>query len=471
MANPLQENVGKLKDRLNPQLFSEFTDRYQSEPRGLFTCTDGILLVPTTTREVAEIVKQCNTLEIPVIPFGGGTGLVGGQIYSGPKVPAVVSLHKLNSIRDISPVDQTVTVEAGCVLQSLQEEVDRTNHLFPLSIASKGSCQIGGNLATNAGGVHVIRYGNTRDLCLGIEVVLPDGLVINNLNMLRKDNHGLDLKNLMIGSEGALGIITAATMRIFPKPIEEAAAILSVPDLTRAIKLLSFFKENFGGLISAFELISDTSFQFVRETGLVSNLPFQKIPRWAVLVDLGSEFKLNLDDRLLEVSSQALERNLIIDGVFAHSEKQRLDFWILRELIPEANRIIGALVSNDISVPISMIPAFVEKANAEIAKIGEYTSNCFGHIGDGNLHYNVFDRGVSKSNSRHKKINLIRETILSIVDDLGGSTSAEHGTGRLKVEELNKYRGKNYIETIGKIKQALDPKGIMNPGVLIKSLD
>ena len=471
MANPVRAKINKLKERLNPQLFSEFSEHYQSEPRGLFTCSEGMLLVPTTTLEVSEIVTHCNSLGIPVIPFGGGTGLVGGQIYTGPEFPAVVSLHKLNRIREISTTDYTVTVEAGCVLQKLQEEIARAGHLFPLSIASKGSCQIGGNLATNAGGVHVIRYGNTRDLCLGIEVVLPNGSIMSNLNRLRKDNHGLDLKNLMIGSEGILGIITAATLKVFPRPIEEAAVILSVPDLAKAVALLNFFKENFGQLISAFELISETSFKFVRDAGLVSNLPFQTLPRWAVLVDLGSEFKMDLKERLLEVSSQAVERNLILDGVFAHSEKQRSDFWNLRELIPEANRKIGAVVSNDISVPISKLPTFVEKADAEIAKIGEYTSNCFGHIGDGNLHYNVFDCTDSSSKSTSLLKHQIREAILAIVNDLGGSTSAEHGTGRLKVEELNKYRGETYVETIGKIKHTFDPMGIMNPGVLIKTRD
>ena len=466
MANPVRAKISKLKEKLNPQLFSEFSDHYQSEPRGLFTCSEGILLVPTTTHEVSEIVTNCNSLGIPVVPFGGGTGLVGGQIYTGPEIPAVISLHKLNRLREISTSDHTVTVEAGCILQNLQEEVEKAGCFFPLSIASKGSCQIGGNLATNAGGVHVIRYGNTRDICLGIEVVLPDGSIMNTLNRLHKDNHGLDLKNLMIGSEGTLGIITAATMKIFLRPIEEAAAILSVPDLTKAIELLNFFKENFGGLISAFELISETSFKFVRDTGLVSNLPFQTLPKWSVLVDLGSEFKMDLNDRLLEVAGQALERNLILDGVFAQSEKQRLDFWNLRELIPEANRIIGAVVSNDISVPISRIPEFIEKADAEIAKIGGLTTNCFGHIGDGNLHYNVFD--LAKRNKDNPALkNKIRDTVYTLVNDLEGSTSAEHGTGRLRINELERFGDKAYVDLIRKIKSSFDPNNIMNPGALI----
>ena len=466
MQNPSRKKIAKLREKLNPSLFSEFSDRYKSEPRGQFKASEGILLAPETTRDVAEIVSHCNALKIPVIPYGGGTGLVGGQIYTGPEIPAVISLHKLNKIRDISVADNLVTVEAGCILQELQEHVAQSNLLFPLSIASKGSCQIGGNLATNAGGVHVIRYGNTRDLCLGLEVVLPDGSVMNNLNSLYKDNQGLDLKNLMIGSEGILGIITAATMKVFPKPVEEATAYLSVPDLDSAIMLLQFFRENFGGLISAFELISKASFQFVKKTGLVTRVPFETTPKWAVLVDLGSEFHIDLHERLVEVSGQALSKKLILDGVFANSEKQRLDFWNLRELIPEANRRIGSIAANNISVPISKISKFVEMADAEIAKLGGLTANCFGHIGDGNIHYNVFGlSGESHDNPELK--SKIREIIFSIVNSLEGSSSAEHGTGRLRINELRRSRDKTYLSTIRKIKGTMDPNNIMNPGVLV----
>ena len=466
MQNPSHEKIAKLREKLNPGLFSEFSDRYKSEPRGQFKASEGILLVPDTTRDVAEIITHCNTLKIPVIPYGGGTGLVGGQIYNGPEIPVVISLHKLNRIRDVSVTDNLITVEAGCILQRIQEHVAQSNLLFPLSIASKGSCQIGGNLATNAGGVHVIRYGNTRDLCLGLEVVLPDGSIMNNLHRLYKDNLGLDLRNLMIGSEGILGIITAATMKIFPKPVEEATAYLSVPDLDSAIKLLQFFRENFGGLISAFELISETSFHFVKKTGLVSKLPFEKPPKWSVLVDLGSNFAIDLDERLLEVSSRALSKDLILDGVFANSEKQRQDFWNLRELIPEANRRIGSIATNDISVPISRVPKFVEMADAEIAKLGGLTANCFGHIGDGNIHYNVF--GLSKESYDNPELkSKIREIIFSIVNSLGGSYSAEHGTGRLRIDELKRSKDKSYLSMIGKIKRIMDPNNIMNPGVLV----
>ena len=467
MSIPSEAKVRKFKESLDPRLFAEFSNQHQSEPRGLFTCPEGMLLVPSTTRDVTEIVFHANAIGIPVIPYGGGTGLVGGQIYTGPEIPAVVSLHKLNRLRDISTADHTVTVEAGCVLQNLQEEVEKTDNLFPLSIASKGSCQIGGNLATNAGGVHVIRYGNARELCLGLEVVLPDGSLMNTLNRLHKNNHGLDLKNLMIGSEGTLGIITAATMKIYPRPKEVATAILSVPDLARAIELLNFFQANFGRLISAFELISEASLQFVRDTGLVTRLPFDMLPRWAVLVELGTEFEMELNDRLLEVSSQALTRNLIVDGVFAHSDQQRLDFWNLRELIPEANRIIGALVSNDISVPISRIPIFIEQTNAAIAKIGGLTTNCFGHIGDGNLHYNVFDLAKRNKDTPALK-NKIKETVYSMVNELEGSTSAEHGTGRLRINELERFGDKAYVDLIRKIKQSFDPNNIMNPGALFR---
>ncbi len=471
MVNTASDKVIKLKEQIKPHLFAEFSDRYKSEPRGLFACKEGIVLVPETTFDVAEILVQCNILQMPVIPFGGGTGLVGGQIYTGSEYPAVVSLHQMNRIREVSPLDQTVTVEAGCILQDIHEEVEQYDHIFPLSIASKGSCQIGGNLATNAGGVHVMRYGNTRDLCLGVEVVLPDGTIMNNLNKLHKDNLGLDLKNLLIGSEGTLGIITAATMKIFPKPMEETTALLSVSDLETALELLIFFKKHFGNLISAFELISATGFEFVKETGLVTRLPFKAIPRWAVLVDLGSEFYMDLNERLGEVSGLAVERGLILDGVIAHSEQQRMEFWAIRELIPEANRLVGAIVSNDISLPISKLPTFVARAESALDQIGHFRTNCFGHIGDGNLHFNVFALRYSDLSITKELRDHIRETILNIVNDLEGSTSAEHGTGRLKVEEIPKYRSQAFVGTIEKIKQTLDPNNIMNPGVLIPPQD
>jgi len=461
----------ELRSQLRPEVFQDFTARYKSEPRGLFHCSNGLVLAPSLVDEVTLIVKLCNHYKVPIIPFGGGTGLVGGQIYQGDRKPVIVSFHKMTKIRQVCGIENIITAEAGCTLELLQTEAANNNRVFPLSIVSKGSCQIGGNLATNAGGIHVIRYGNMRDLCLGIEAVLPTGKVLNGLSTLRKNNLGLDLKSLLIGSEGILGLITAATLKLFHKNRSISIAMLGLNGLPEAIRLLELFQNHFGQWISAFELISQTSFDFLLADGFIDRHPFKKPTKWYVLVELGTESEINLDDKLINGVTLAQDQGIIVDGIFANSEKQRINLWRIRENIPEANRHKGSVVSNDISIPIASIPEFMTRTNRQLDQIGGLIINCFGHLGDGNLHYNVFAKEQQSTHYSESTKVKIRTIINDNVDSLSGSIAAEHGTGRLHSSYLHNHGDRAMVESIRTIKAGLDPNNIMNPGAIISFND
>jgi len=465
MTDPLAQ----LHAMLPPATFREVAPHYLEEPRGRYQGQALAVLAPASTDEVAQIVTACAATGTPIIPYGGGTGLVGGQIAQGGAVPLIVSLERMRGLRDIDPVGGTLVAEAGAILADIHLAAATQDMIFPLTLASQGSARIGGLLSTNAGGVNVLRYGNARDLCLGIEAVLPDGSVMRGLSPLRKNNTGYDLRHLLIGAEGTLGIITAATLRLFPKPAQMGAALMVVPDPEAALALLRMARSQIGEGVSAFELIGRTGLEFLAEVGPDTRQPFADKPDWMCLIDLGLGADGAPDDALETLFATAHEAGLVSDGVIAQSEAQRQDFWTIRETIPEANRRIGAVSAHDISVPIAAIPAFIAEAPGRLARIGSYRINCFGHLGDGNLHYNIFPMPGRSRADHEAERPAIKTCIHDLVHELGGSVSAEHGIGRLKVDDLEKYGDPAKLAAMRMIKRALDPKGIMNPGAVLRA--
>ncbi len=457
-----------LVSKFGSDLISLADANYLEEPRGRYKSNPMPVIKPRTTKQVSEIIYFCNQNNIGVIPYAGGTGLVGGQTIKSDKDTILLSVERMQSVRDILPEENIIIVEAGAILENVRQAANDIDRLFPLALASQGSCRIGGNLATNAGGVQVLRYGNTRDLCLGIEAVLPDGSILNGLKRLRKDNTGYDIRNLLIGSEGTLGIITAACLKLFPKPIETITGLLEISSPEIAIKTLSDLQAKLDSSITAFELIHKQSYNFLSEVCPDVKIPFNKHPEWSILIELSGGVGSNLESRLFEGIEELLIKGLINDALIAQSEKQAKEFWNLRENIPEANRRIGSISNHDISLPISLIPKFIDEMPDAMVHLGDLRINCFGHLGDGNLHYNVFPpHGKNKNDYQH-----LREEIKTIIHDkineFGGSVSAEHGIGRLKIDDLEKYGDPIKLMVMRSIKNAIDPKGIMNPGAVLR---
>ncbi len=444
-------------------------DRYLEEPRGLFRGQAGAVATPADVDEVATIVRTCAEARVGILPYGGGTGLVGGQVMTDGPPPLLLSLERMRAIRATYPGENLMIAEAGAVLADIHRAATEADRLFPLSLASEGSARIGGLLSTNAGGTGVLRYGNARDLCLGLEAVLPDGSVWHGLKRLRKDNTGYDLKDLLVGAEGTLGIITAATLRLFPRPAETGAALLAVTSPAAALRLLALALDLAGPGVSAFELMHRQGFDFLAETGLETRMPLDPMPDWLVLIDLGLPRGQSAGTLLETLFEAAASEGLVTDGTLASSEAQRQEFWRLRETIPEANRKIGAISSHDISVPLSAIPDFIARGPEVLAQIGAFRINCFGHVGDGNLHWNVFPP-KGEGRAQHEAARpAIKHAVHDLVHEFGGSMSAEHGIGRLKVEDLETYGDPAKLAAMRAIKRALDPHGIMNPGAVLRA--
>ena len=443
--------------------------RYLEEPRGRWTGQGGLLALPRSTAEVQTIVTACAEARVGIVPWGGGTGLVGGQILPAGPAPVILSLERMDALRGIWPEENVLIVEAGMTLQGVQSAAEAAGRLFPLSLASEGSARIGGCLATNAGGIGVLRHGNARDLCLGIEAVLADGSVLAGLKRLRKDNTGYDLRHLLIGSEGTLGIITAAALRMVPRPAVEVTALLVVPDPAAALRLLTLAQSRLPGMVSAFELIGKMGFNFLKETMPEVTCPFPVAPDWCVLLDLGLPSVFEAEAAMASLYAEAEDAGLVQDGVIAASEAQRAALWRIRETIPEANRRIGAVSSHDISLPLSAVPAFIPQADAALAQLGEFRINCFGHLGDGNLHYNVFPAPGRTRRDHEAQREAIKACVHDLVHAMGGSVSAEHGVGRLKVGDLERYGDPAKLAAMRAVKAALDPMGILNPGAVVRA--
>ncbi|MEN8837631.1 MAG: FAD-binding oxidoreductase [Celeribacter marinus] len=453
-------------DTVRPRAAGELDD-----PRGRYEGRAAAVARPRTVDDVATIVRMCNEAGVGVVPMGGGTGLVLGQVAYDGAEPIAISLERMTAVRAVYPSENVIVVEAGAILAQVQAVAEAQDRLFPLSLAAEGSCRIGGNLATNAGGLNVLRYGNTRDLCLGLEVVMPSGEIWHGLKRLRKDNTGYDLKNLIIGSEGTLGVITAAALRLYPRPAQEAAAFMVVRDPQGALDLLSMARDLIGEGISAFELISGVGLDFLTDVLPDVRQPFETRPDWCVLVDVGLSGDGDPQEALGALFEAAHTAGIVEDGVISSSESQRAEFWAVRENIPEGNKRVGAISSHDISVPLSRIPDFIPEGIAALEALGDIRVNCFGHLGDGNLHYNVFPaRGRDR-----KEFDTIRASVKQTVHDLvhayDGSVSAEHGVGRLKVDDLERYQDPIKLAAMRAIKDALDPNGIMNPGAVLRARD
>lgn len=438
------------------------------EPRDLFHGKALCVVRPGSTQEVAAVLKLCHETATAVVPQGGNTGLVGGQIPSAGGNAIVLSLGRMRALREIDLASNTMTVEAGMVLADVQEEARRAGRLFPLSLASEGSCTIGGNLAANAGGTNVIAYGNARDLVLGLEVVLADGRVLSDLSKLKKNNTGYDLKNLFVGSEGTLGIITAAVLKLYPQPRAVETAFIGLASPRAALDLLDLARDMAGGEITSFELIPRIGLDFVLAHFETAREVLSQKHAWYVLLELSSQSREGLAARLLALLEAAREKQIIEDAAVAASLQQRENFWKLRELMPEVQRLEGGSIKHDVSVPIADIPDFLEEVSraANLAIPGARLVP-FGHVGDGNIHCNISQPiGADKQAflARWDEINAI---VHNIVIAHKGSISAEHGIGQLKRDLLPKVKDKTAMELMRAIKQTLDPKNILNPGKVL----
>lgn len=439
---------------------------YLQEHRGLFTGTCAAVARPASTAEVAGVVRLCAAAGVPVVAHGGNTGLVGGGV---PRGGIVVSTERLCRIRGVDLVNRTITVEAGAILAEVQAAAEAAGALFPLSLAAEGSCRIGGNLATNAGGINVLRYGNARDLVLGLEVVLPDGRVWDGLRGLRKNNTGYDLKQLFIGAEGTLGIITAAVLKLFSKPRSSETALVAVPEVDAAVMLFQRLNDSVGDALSAFELIPRIGLDlcFAHIPGCAD--PMADAHPWYVLLRLTSPRR---DDPLAEALeaalAAALEEGIVADAVIARNETQALDLWRIRESIPEAQKQEGGSVKNDVSLPLSRVPEFITRATVAVeAAVPGLRVCAFGHIGDGNIHFNLSQPVGMDRAAFMAEWHRLERIVSDIAASLDGSFSAEHGIGELKRASLLRYKPAVEIELMQRLKRAIDPAGIMNPGKIL----
>ncbi|WP_299554209.1 FAD-binding oxidoreductase [uncultured Tateyamaria sp.] len=470
MLNSLTaDRVEAMRATLPEDRFAAADAAHLQEPRGRYSGQAGLLALPRTTDDVATLVRKASDMRIPVVPYGGGTGLVGGQVVENGPVPLILSLEKMTDIRTVLPEENVLIADAGVILADIQSAAEKVDRLFPLSLAAEGSARIGGNLSTNAGGTGVLRYGNARDLCLGVEAVLPSGEIYRGLSRLRKDNTGYDLRHLLIGAEGTLGIITAAALKLLPRPFAAGTALMQVVSPSAALSLLALVRDHVGEGVSAFELIHAQGFAFLAETLPHVRNPWAQTPEWSVLIELGLSRGQNPSAALEEIFVTASEVGLVRDGMIAQSAQQASDFWAIRESIPEANRRIGSISSHDISVPLGALADFIAEGGRRIARLGDFRVNCFGHVGDGNLHYNVFPvPGKSRTDHEAERAE-IKRTVHDLVHEMGGSVSAEHGVGRLKVEDLERYGDPAKLAAMRAIKNALDPHGIMNPGAVLRA--
>lgn len=428
------------------------------------------LALPRSVDEVSALLALCNALRIPVVPQGGNSGYCGAATPDASGTQLVLGLRRLNKIRSLQPANDSMVVEAGCILADVQRAAASVERFFPLSLGSEGSCQIGGNLSTNAGGLNVLRYGMTRELVLGLEVVLADGRLLSTIGSLRKDNTGYDLKQLFIGAEGTLGIITAASLKLFPAPAQAATALVATCEVAEAVQLLAHIKQDSAGLVSSFELIPRAALQLLHEHLPDAHAPLALEAPWFVLLEItSSQSSAKLDELLQESLASALEAGLITDAVIAQNERERQNLWYLREHIPEAQRRAGASLKHDVSVSIDQLPYFLQQASEWVQReVPEALLICYGHVGDGNLHFNINEKKGCAAGALLARGESIKRAIHDLVQQFSGSFSAEHGIGQLKVAELERYASAVELDLMRKIKNSLDPNHILNPGKVLR---
>lgn len=450
---------------------------YLSDWRGNFIGKAQAVLFPRSTEQVADIMRVADAQNIVIVPQGGNTGLVGGSVPDQSGQSVILSLSRMNKVRSISEANRSMVVEAGCILQSLHSLAEQKNLYFPLNLAAKGSCTIGGNLSTNAGGVNVVRYGNTRDLCLGVEIVLLGGRVMNLLTPLRKDNTGYDLKHLFIGSEGTLGIITAASMKLFSLPKARAAAFVGIPNITAGVELLSQLQTASGEQVEAFELMPATLLNVIFKQFPALKPPLTPLPEFMILMEIASsneadgqennEGQIPIITMMENFLAEAFETGLVTDATLARNQSQRQQLWDIREHAPEATRRESRPVNTDVSVTRSDLQRFYDLASDEVRKICDKTRICgFGHMGDGNLHFNLIECEGGDPNWPQKREEL-RKAIYRALAQVNGSISAEHGIGTLKFNQLKEVKDPVALEVMSTLKRTFDPKGLLNPGKVV----
>lgn len=474
------------KQQLDPEVLSDLksavgpegwrtaaidVEPFVTEWRGLYRGETPLVLFPACVAEATEILRICHRQRIAVVPQGGNTGLAGGAIPgmvgAGPQV--VLGTGRMRKVRQLDAANYTLTAEAGCILAELQQVAADAGLLFPLSLAAEGSCQLGGNISTNAGGTNVLRYGNTRDLVLGLEVVLPDGRVYTDLAGLRKNNTGYDLKQLFIGAEGTLGLVTAATLKLFPAPQSTATAWLAVRDSSAAVALYAAARASLGDELVAFEYIPRIAVDMVLKHIPATRDPLEQPAAAYVLLEFAAvRSHPPASELLTDFLAMALEKSWINDGCLASNETQRGDFWHLRHSISEAQKHAGASIKHDISVPVSRIPEFMATAELRVKELLPGARPvAFGHLGDGNIHYNLSQPPTMSAREFLDQWAEANTVVHGVAVELGGSFSAEHGIGMLKVAEMERLLPAIHLELMGRIKHAFDPHGIMNPGKVL----
>lgn len=467
---PSRETLDRLREAAGPGGYVDDPSviaPHLKEWRDRYVGATPALLRPASTEAVARIVGICHETGTALVPQGGNTGLVGGQIPSADGTEVLLSLGRMNTIRSVDASSGTLTAEAGCILDAVQKAADANDRLFPLSLASEGSATIGGLVSTNAGGTAVLAYGNMRDLVLGLEAVLPDGRIWHGLRALRKDNTGYDLKNLLVGAEGTLGVVTAAVLKLFPRPSDMATAFIGIASVQKAVRLLNRLQAA-GLYITTFELIPRIGLDFVVRHVHGARNPLEGEFPWYVLLEVSLFGSQGPGETQTQVA-QAQEEGLLLDASFAASSTQRRAFWQLRDALSEAQKPEGGSIKHDVSVPVSSIPEFIETASRAVCdRVPGARPVPFGHMGDGNIHFNISQPvGADKAQflGRIAEINMI---VHDLVRDFHGSISAEHGLGQAKVDEILRYKSQAELDAMRAIKRALDPKGIMNPGKVVR---
>jgi FAD/FMN-containing dehydrogenase len=479
-VNEENKNIAQPAAPLSPELIAKFrkivgekyavTDAadiapYVTEERDLFHGRSPLVLRPGSTEEVSAICKLASERNIALVPQGGNTGLVGGQTPHNGEV--VVSMRRMDRIRDVDTASNTMTCEAGVILQIAQQRAAEVDRLFPLSLGAEGSCTIGGNLSTNAGGTTALAYGVAREMALGLEVVLADGRILNLLSKLKKDNTGYDLRNLFIGAEGTLGIITAATLKLFPKPRAIETAFVGLKSPADALKLLAISQVEAAGTLTSFELLSEVAVDFSIRHGIDVRDPLADKHRWYVLMELSSP-RDDARDTLEAILAKGMEDGIVDDAVIAANLSQRQGFWKLRDEMSAAQKPEGGSIKHDISVPVVAVPAFIAEADAAVVKLIPGARPVpFGHLGDGNIHYNISQPVGGDTADFMARWHEVNAVVFEIVLRMGGSISAEHGIGVLKRDELPDVKDKTAIALMRAIKAMLDPHGIMNPGKVL----
>ena len=467
-AGDVLDEIGAIVGAANVVTDAFAMQPYLVEERGLYRGAARAIVRPGSVDEVSRLLAFCNARGLKIVPQGGNTGLVGGQVPSMAGDEIVLSLRRLNQVREIDATANTLTVDAGITLQNAQEAADKVDRLFPLSLPSEGSCTIGGNLSTNAGGVAALAYGVARDLVMGLEVVLADGRVMSDLCKVKKNNTGYDLKNLFIGAEGTLGVITGAVLKLFPRPRARATGFVGLASPEAALGLLGVALSRAGADVKSFELIPRIGIDFVLKHGADVRDPLTEKHPWYVLIELASQTDAALDEELENLLGEAIEQGFVDDAAIAASLVQRNDFWRLRELMSEVQKHEGGSIKHDVSVPISAAPAFLADVARDVpAAVPGARMVAFGHLGDGNIHCNISQPVGADKEAFMARWDEVHDIVHGLVRKYAGSISAEHGIGVQKRDELPHVKDKVAMELMRTIKQTLDPNGILNPGKVL----